>query len=157
MKNILKNCPGNKYPFIFVENGWNFIAIKFEVTGVNFVACVSCQNGSGSLWLKLIGLSQTQPGIKALLSCNKQILDQKRGDLRERVFNWQDNDCLYRVEDKADPASSVPCHKCQECQHQHPTLASTDHLTCSNKLQQNYFELFSDPQPQRTAECVVYN
>ena len=70
-KNILKNYPRNKCPFICVKNGWNFIAIKFEVIGVNFVACVSCQNGSGSLWLKLIGLSQTQPGIKVLLSCNK--------------------------------------------------------------------------------------
>ena len=48
-----------------------FIAIKFEVIGVNFVACVSCQNGSGSLWLKLIGLSQSRSWIKARLSCNQ--------------------------------------------------------------------------------------
>lgn len=127
----------------------NFIAIKFEVIGVNFVACVSCQNGSGSPWLKLIGLSQTQTGIKALLSCNKQILDQE-----DKIM------IACSVEDKADPAAHCAnVTNARNVNTQHSTLASTDHLTCTNKLQlaksRFNFELFSDPQPQRTAECVL--
>ena len=48
-----------------------FIAIKFEVTGVNRAAAVSCQNESGSCWLKLIGPSQTMIWIETLDTCNK--------------------------------------------------------------------------------------
>ena len=50
-----------------------FIAIKSEVTGVNRAAAVSCQNESGSCWLKLIGPSQTMIWIETLDTCNKDI------------------------------------------------------------------------------------
>ena len=73
-----------------------FIAIKFEVIGVNFVACVSCQNGSGSLWLKLIGLSQSRSWIKARLSCNQ--IWFCRSEVISREENWLCNDCLRLTE-----------------------------------------------------------
>lgn len=120
----------------------NFIAIKFEVIGVNFVACVSCQNGSGSPWLKLIGLSQTQTGIKALLSCNKQILDQE-----DKIM------IACSVEDKADPAAHCAnvtnarnvntrhwplltiSHAPTNCNSQNPDLISSCFLTLSLSVQ----------------------
>ena len=55
-----------------------FIAIKSEVTGVNRAAAVSCQNESGSCWLKLIGPSQTMIWIETLDTCNKDIQPELR-------------------------------------------------------------------------------
>ena len=55
-----------------------FIAIKSEVTGVNRAAAVSCQNESGSCWLKLIGPSQTMIWIETFDTCNKDIQPELR-------------------------------------------------------------------------------
>ena len=128
----------------------NFIAIKFEVIGVNFVACVSCQNGSGSLWLKLIGLSQTQSGIKALLSCNKKISDQ----FRKRVFSRRDNDCLmstvWRGQER--PGAHVTNARKGNTRHQ-PPLTISNAATICNSRNPNLFSATFWP----SAVCVVCN
>ena len=72
-----------------------FIAIKFEVTGVNRAAAVSCQNESGSCWLKLIGPSQTMIWIETLDTCNKDKDIQPDNQSSDACFSaTMINDCV---------------------------------------------------------------
>ena len=67
-----------------------FIAIKFEVTGVNRVAAVSCQNESGSCWLKLIGPSQTMIWIETRHMQQRQRHTARQPELRCMFLRYDD-------------------------------------------------------------------